>query len=72
MRPMKSKSFANGSTAVIDCIISGNPRPRVTWYKDGKVLHPITSKIRLSDELLVIMAFNHCDEGSYSCEATNG
>lgn len=71
VRPMKSKSFSNGSTAVIDCIISGNPRPKISWYKNGVLLKSSTNKVRLSNQLLVIMAFGQSDEGEYACQASN-
>lgn len=69
-RPMRSKRIPLGTVAVLGCIISGNPRPKISWYKDNKLLHP-TSSIKLSDQMLIINNFQETDVGSYACHATN-
>ena len=56
---------------MVDCIISGNPKPKISWYKDGILLKISSSKMRLSNQLLVIMSFDYRDEGVYACQASN-
>ena len=67
---MKSKSIISGTVAVLDCIISGNPRPQITWYKDTDQL-TASKRIMLSDRMLVIHEFTGADIGSYTCHAKN-
>eukprot|EP00111_Clytia_hemisphaerica_P017441 TCONS_00051608-protein len=70
IRPMKSKRVPPGTVAVLDCIISGNPRPHIQWFKDNHMLRPSKS-ITLSNQMMVINNFNERDVGSYSCHASN-
>lgn len=70
IRPMKDKAVVAGSTAVVDCIVSGNPRPKITWYKDGTLLKS-TIRVKLSSQLLVVPYFQYSDEGIYECRASN-
>lgn len=70
LRPMKSKNIPSGTAAVLDCIISGNPRPRITWYKENEPMKS-SKRIMLSDQMLVIHEFTAGDVGSYTCHAAN-
>jgi len=61
-----------GSTAVIQCMTTGSPRPTLTWLKDGVVIvatprHYFTA----SDQLLVIVQTAVTDTGNYTCITTN-
>ena len=69
---MDSKAVLLGETAVLDCIVSGNPPPKIQWYKNDTLLYPdLSSRIKLSNLWLVIVSFDYADEGSYECEASN-
>ena len=67
---MKNKKVKLGAQAFLDCIVSGNPIPEVTWFKGNQRLMP-SRRLRLSKHLLVIVRFTHDDEGKYSCVAKN-
>ena len=67
---MKDKKVKLGTQAFLDCIVSGNPVPEVTWFKGNQKLIP-SRRLRLSKHLLVIVRFAHDDEGLYSCVAKN-
>lgn len=36
--PLANKRYRVGTNITIPCVVSGNPTPRVTWYKDD---HPL-------------------------------
>ena len=67
---MKNKKVKLGAQAFLDCIVSGNPIPEVTWFKGNQKLMP-SRRLRLSKHLLVIVRFTNDDEGEYSCVAKN-
>jgi len=69
---MKSRTIQLGTSAVLECIVSGNPRPNIKWFKDGQPLATDSySQTKQSNELLVLFSFQHSNEGVYSCQATN-
>ena len=65
-----------GFETELTCVVTGEPRPRVMWYKDGQVLN-ITRHSRLqyqqagSKHILVIQNTQGSDYGTYMCYATN-
>ncbi|XP_012558576.2 leucine-rich repeats and immunoglobulin-like domains protein 3 isoform X1 [Hydra vulgaris] len=70
--PMESKEVRPGETVVLDCIVSGNPLPRLKWYKNESLLSQgLSSKIKVSNQLLIIFSFDYEDEGFYECKASN-
>lgn len=30
-----------GGSALLECLVSGNPRPKITWFKDGQSLEQL-------------------------------
>lgn len=63
-----------GHTIVLDCIVTGTPKPYINWFRDGH-------RVRNSDRINIMTSGSNCqlyirdfcisDEGRYSCEATN-
>ena len=65
-----------GFETELTCVVTGEPRPRVMWYRDGQVLN-ITEHTRLqyqqagSKHILIIQNTQGSDYGTYMCYATN-
>ncbi|XP_069701170.1 peroxidasin [Periplaneta americana] len=60
-----------GSTIEIPCKADGNPKPTITWTKDGSTLS-LTRKHRISPVgSLYISNISQEDAGSYECSAVN-
>lgn len=61
----------------LECRVNGEPKPKITWYKDGNQLNIINSKYTLIHEsnLFIISASigkgNRSDTGVYYCKAQN-
>jgi hypothetical protein len=61
---MESKSVAEGDTAVIECMASGSPKPRLTWAKDGGQLEATERHFFTADnQLLIIVKARQSDAG---------
>nr|XP_050027709.1 leucine-rich repeats and immunoglobulin-like domains protein 3 [Dermacentor andersoni] len=72
VRPMRSKLVAAGDTAVLECLSSGSPKPRLTWLKDGAPLVATERHFLVAEaQLLVITDSRTTDSGQYACEMTN-
>ncbi|KAH7947869.1 hypothetical protein HPB52_016419 [Rhipicephalus sanguineus] len=72
VRPMRSKEVAVGDTAVLECLSSGSPKPRLTWLKDGVPLVATERHFLVAEaQLLVITDSRTSDSGQYACEMTN-
>nr|XP_014344645.1 PREDICTED: hemicentin-1 [Latimeria chalumnae] len=60
------------SPAVLECIVSGVPTPRITWRKDGVILTGNTARYSFSEDgFLHILSAQVTDTGRYLCMATN-
>jgi len=71
-QPMEDQVVAVGSTAVMQCMTSGSPRPRLTWLKDSVVFIPtLRHFFTADDQLLVIVQTAASDAGNYTCVITN-
>lgn len=69
---MKSKKVIVGSTAVFECIFTGNPKPRVEWYRNKtKIARGKIGRYTVSDQLLIILGVTFADAGTYSCRVSN-
>ncbi|XP_048587603.1 roundabout homolog 1 isoform X5 [Nematostella vectensis] len=60
----------NGSTTLI-CLTSGIPSPRITWYRDGRVVTPDGSRVTINGGSLSIARVTRSDGGTYACAASN-
>ncbi|KAF6199683.1 hypothetical protein GE061_005981, partial [Apolygus lucorum] len=63
-----------GNLIGLHCIARGVPTPTVMWKRNGEMLSPISgSKYRISQNgTLEIILLRREDEGTYTCEASNG
>ena len=65
----------DGNTAVLDCIVHGNPPPNILWYKDGHLLHHGGNfEIYTSADgstSLIIHNFKNLGPAEYVCKATS-
>ncbi|XP_033885551.3 hemicentin-1-like isoform X1 [Acipenser ruthenus] len=58
--------------AVLECIVSGFPKPRITWRKDGAILAGNNPRYSFSEDgSLHIHSAQVTDTGRYLCMATN-
>lgn len=72
VRVMENKEVTSGGSVVLQCMISGSPKPVLKWSKDGTSItlserHYLTG----DDQLLVIIGAEASDAGTYECEITN-
>jgi hypothetical protein len=69
---MKDKRVKAGETAVLECMATGSPKPKLSWLKNGKPLE-ITPRhfFTAEGQLLIIVQTEQSDSGRYTCEMTN-
>ena len=66
------KVVSVGVTAVLECHSSINPRPQLSWRKDGGPLTPTGCHFFTADnQLIIIVKVEALDGGQYECEMTN-
>ena len=69
---MKSKKVVAGSTAVFECIFTGNPKPKVEWFKNStRIAKGKNGRYNVNDQLLIILGVTFDDAGTYSCRVSN-
>ena len=57
-------SVNEGSSTTLECNVRGNPKPKVTWTREGKVIG--------HGPRLDLVNLNQSSGGRYTCTATNG
>lgn len=68
---IESVTLPVAGTVSFNCSASGNPKPEVEWYKNGKLIQ--NNFVRYSkDGVLRIESVEPDDEGIYQCFAGNG
>lgn len=69
---MENKEVTSGDSVILQCMISGSPKPTIKWHKNGT---PVIASERHyftgDDQLLVILSTESSDAGQYECEITN-
>lgn len=72
---LKDISCSEGNSAMLECIISGEPAPDITWLHGDHSLDPSTGKYKFDEHgniyRLYIHTFTYLDAGTYRCTATN-
>ena len=72
--PLNSRTLVIGYNGTLTCALRGNPRPKITWYKDSRPIED-GSKYRMSwgqgIVQLEIKRATLCDGGTYTCLASN-
>ena len=63
--PLENVTVSEGDDVILESVVVGNPEPRVTWYKDGALLHPsATVHIRtLGDCRRLLLRSIKCEDG---------
>ena len=70
--PKNITSSAYGDT-IIPCKMSGNPKPRIRWFKNNLAISVNRGKYRqLPDGSLLIRSVQAMDSGRYMCVGDNG
>ena len=62
--------FIKGTPAILSCQASGNPKPKLTWSKNGHQNIP-EAHIKQEGRLLVFPSIQPEHGGVYTCTATN-
>ncbi|KAK3876548.1 hypothetical protein Pcinc_018676 [Petrolisthes cinctipes] len=61
-----------GAMAKLKCPVKANPRPKFSWYKDGRPLSGDPHRVRVvRGGVVVIRQVKESDAGTYVCTATN-
>ncbi|XP_070694800.1 muscle M-line assembly protein unc-89-like [Pempheris klunzingeri] len=72
---LENISCSDGNTAVLECVITGEPVPEVEWYYDNICLEIVAGKYRaeVDDKVyrLYVHSFSYADAGVYRCVARN-
>ncbi|MCP9264543.1 hypothetical protein DINM_022655 [Dirofilaria immitis] len=73
---LKRLRLTEGTDAILQCNITGNPKPNITWFKNGKVVDLFNSKgitaiFKGSLALLKISSVIPTDSGEYTLIAEN-
>ncbi|XP_013182223.1 PREDICTED: leucine-rich repeats and immunoglobulin-like domains protein 3 [Papilio xuthus] len=72
IRAMENKEVVSGESVVLQCMISGSPKPVLKWLKDGvPIVHTERHFFSGEDQLLIIIGVEQKDAGKYECEITN-
>lgn len=73
----KRRAIIENGTLFLDCPASGNPDPRISWYKDGQKLTSqnvgsiISGAKFIGSALRIDGIKQESGSGRYTCEATN-
>lgn len=78
--PLESIQLNSGSNYTLECIISGEPEPQVTWFKDHieieSLPEPVRASLRVSKfmnvrQLVMQNVQSDSHSGTYTCRARN-
>ncbi|KAG1673521.1 Neogenin [Nymphon striatum] len=70
----KKTVIAEGETVTLECAANGNPKPSITWLKDGTTIDFLnldSNYHRIGVGSLQIENIQESDEGTYMCRAEN-
>lgn len=65
-----SKEEALGYRLTLNCNATGNPKPNVQWYHDGKLIE-YDWIVTYNEPKLLVQTFEEKDKGIYQCVASN-
>ena len=70
----ESLEFNEGEKLVLSCVVSGHPKPTISWFKDHHEIsfQAFDRKVFLGqNNSLIIFNLTDKDEAIYSCRAIN-
>ncbi|RXN19918.1 turtle -like protein [Labeo rohita] len=67
--PPEVEVFA-GRSVTLNCAAQGNPRPTITWSKDGRPINP-QNKVKIMNGSVSFHAVSRETSGQYECHASN-
>lgn len=73
-RKLKETPCVLGSSALLECKVSGSPPISVAWFRNGlKLVSGEKHQISFSDNLCIleVNSLSDSDAGTYTCKATN-
>lgn len=71
LEPLKSVTIREGDSAVLSTQIVGNPKPTVSWHKDGKVAPKLPTKSDGDTYTLTLIQPKAADSAQYTVKAAN-
>ncbi|XP_038844401.1 protein turtle homolog B [Salvelinus namaycush] len=57
-----------GGSITLSCVASGNPKPSVSWIREGEPVED-SDKYKVSDGSLTVLSVSRKDRGAYTCRA---
>uniref|UniRef100_A0AAY5JX01 Immunoglobulin superfamily, member 9Bb n=1 Tax=Esox lucius TaxID=8010 RepID=A0AAY5JX01_ESOLU len=57
-----------GGSITLTCVASGNPRPSISWLREGEIVQD-SSKYKVTDGSLTVLLVSREDRGAYTCRA---
>ncbi len=74
-RPLESQMVKDGSSARLECLISGDPKPNIAWFKESSLIAASEDFLQFYDDdnqcSLVIREVYPEDTGKYTVVAKN-
>lgn len=68
--PTDIDTVANKDVKML-CEVTGNPKPKISWYKNGNIEEVQVEHIEVTDNEITIMEVLESDGGMYQCFAEN-
>ncbi|XP_068231428.1 hemicentin-1-like [Palaemon carinicauda] len=68
---VKEISVISGKNVILFCPVEGNPKPSITWLRDGQALSAYPRIHFTSPNELLLTNSQVADSGNYACLATN-
>uniref|UniRef100_A0A4W5K4F7 Immunoglobulin superfamily member 9B n=1 Tax=Hucho hucho TaxID=62062 RepID=A0A4W5K4F7_9TELE len=57
-----------GGSITLSCVASGNPKPSISWIREGEPVED-SDKYKVSDGSLTVLSVSRKDRGAYTCRA---
>ncbi|KAG8436526.1 hypothetical protein GDO86_007581 [Hymenochirus boettgeri] len=67
----KDQSVPLGGNIVLNCVVKGNPLPKIQWYKRAKLISFNNQMKQFTNGSLAVYNVGREDAGDYTCIATN-
>ncbi|CAM9413108.1 unnamed protein product [Lampetra planeri] len=75
LKTTKTFTVTEGKHARFSCYVTGKPKPEIVWKKDSEIIVPGRRHLTYEDDdgyfILKVLFSKQCDNGLYTCTATN-